>query len=552
MISFSKSVAALALLLLADNAFSVDVSRRYQKRMQFLKGMRAEMKMYGGAEMQKTFRDLNRKLMARSINIEDGVKVEDLDLKDLGIELKGSKMNLKGSSNGRKIRRAEDAAEDAAEGYVRYYNGKKYYYDVADAEQAEADDAVQEVAEDDDMFEEGEDDYYPGDDAQQYTSSGMQDMSLKYASCHSLETFVGSEDGSNPFQRIDMISYRACPSDSCSENSWQGCKKEYGQFLIDMDEYLELRKQSLEDQAEQYCYFCKFCVYFNNNFGNCEKYDSCEFYMDVCEGEQEEEEAFDYDDFLSCTAVDLVNNGDDDQGNDDDQAITQVYLGTYCDGTIKIGMFYDEYCSWRVPQGTFGETIYNATGYNIDEDIIEEDFTDTACLSCSKLDTLTDYYVPDYNANQDEQEHYMDNMEDDISELCENLYSQSAKCLKHVNNEYITYESDSEYLSEDLACNFLTSLEKNNVDEYGFVTSHQQTVNPVRIVANAIVDLVEEDVSAVQTTMLTLTSVACVAMGAYAYKLRKTLLDTEGSQGLIPNTVGESSLPDKVEEARMS
>jgi hypothetical protein len=144
----------------------------------------------------------------------------------------------------------------------------------------------------------------------------------------------------------------------------------------------------------------------------------------------------------------------------------------------------------------------------------------------------------------------MENMEDDISDLCENLYTQSAKCLQHVDNEYITYENEAEELGENLACNFLKSLEKNNVDEYGFVTSHQQTVNPIRIITNAIVDLVEEDISATQATMLTLTSVSCIALGAYAYKLRKVVLETEGSQGLLPNTVGESSLPDTVEESR--
>jgi len=545
---FSKSVAVTAVLLLANNVAAVKVSQRYQRKMKFLKGMRSEMNRYGGVEMQNSFRKLNRKMLSKSINIDDGVKLEDLDLNELGIGLKDKKSNLKGSANDKNVRRVED-------------NVQYYYYD-AEAE-AEQEDAEAEDGEGDDLYDDVEiDDYYYIQN-QQYTSSGMQDMSLKYASCHSLETFVGSaeEDQENesgsPFKRYDMISYRACPTDSCATDSWQGCKREYGQFLIDMDEYLELKRESLEEQAEQYCYFCKFCTYFNYNFGNCDKFDSCEFYMDVCEEENEEEDTFDYEDFLSCTAVDLINSGyyDDDAAaaqaqGDDDAAITQVYLGTYCDGSIKVGMFYDESCSWRVPEGTFGQTIYNATGYEVDEDIIEEDFTDSDCLSCSKLETLSEYYVPDYNSNQDEQENYMENMEDDISDLCENLYTQSAKCLQHVDNEYITYENEAEELGENLACNFLKSLEKNNVDEYGFVTSHQQTVNPIRIITNAIVDLVEEDVSAVQATMLTLTSISCIALGAYAYKLRQVVLDTEGSQGLLPNTVGESSLPDTVEESR--
>jgi len=507
------------------------------------------MKRYGGVEMQDTFRKLNRKMLSKSININDGIKIEDADLSEIGIGLQEKKAKIKGSPNHKNVRRVENADDDKEDAANYYYK----YYDAADQQDADADDN-----DDDDMYDDEvkTDDYYYVNN-QGYTSSGMQDMSLKYASCHSLETFVGSEnenDSGSPFTRLDMISYRACPTDSCATDSWQGCKREYGQFLIDMDEYLELKKESLEMQAQQYCYFCKFCVYFNYNFGSCDKYESCEFYQDVCdEGKDDDEEAFDYEDFLSCTAVDLIDNGSDD-GKDanGDYYITQVYLGTYCDGTIKVGMFYDENCSWRVPSGTFGETIYNATGYDVDEDVIEADFTDSDCLSCSKVDTLSDYYVPYYDAAEADQENYMENMEDDISELCENLYTLSAKCLKHVNSEYITYDSEGEELGEDLACNFLKSLEKNNVDEYGFVTSHQQTLNPVRIVTNMVVDLAEEDLSALQTTMLTLTSLACVVMGAYAYKLRKTVLDAESSPSLLPNNVGESSLPDHVEDSRKS
>ena len=344
------------------------------------------MKRYGGVEMQDTFRKLNRKMLSKSININDGIKIEDADLSEIGIGLQEKKAKIKGSPNHKNVRRVENADDDKEDAANYYYK----YYDAADQQDADADDN-----DDDDMYDDEvkTDDYYYVNN-QGYTSSGMQDMSLKYASCHSLETFVGSEnenDSGSPFTRLDMISYRACPTDSCATDSWQGCKREYGQFLIDMDEYLELKKESLEMQAQQYCYFCKFCVYFNYNFGSCDKYESCEFYQDVCdEGKDDDEEAFDYEDFLSCTAVDLIDNGSDD-GKDanGDYYITQVYLGTYCDGTIKVGMFYDENCSWRVPSGTFGETIYNATGYDVDEDVIEADFTDSDCLSCSKVVSCT-------------------------------------------------------------------------------------------------------------------------------------------------------------------
>merc|ERR1719157_65492 len=111
--------------------------------------------------------------------------------------------------------------------------------------------------------------------------------------------------------------------------------------------------------------------------------------------------------FFECERVDALYYDDDNN--------KEVFLGLYCDPsddkTITIAMFSDEFCTNLVED----TDIYNITGLNITEDALEDYYAPT-CLSCSESNLP--YAVPEWDTED----------EDDITELCEEVYRNSAQC----------------------------------------------------------------------------------------------------------------------------
>ena len=64
-----------------------------------------------------------------------------------------------------------------------------------------------------------------------------------------------------------------------------------------------------------------------------------------------------------------------------------------------------------------------------------------------------------------------DNQDDnDITELCEMLYQQSAKCNVNLPDALeASYVSGNQYANEDLACSFIENVVKGAYDQYGYV-----------------------------------------------------------------------------------
>jgi hypothetical protein len=128
-----------------------------------------------------------------------------------------------------------------------------------------------------------------------------------------------------------------------------------------------------------------------------------------------------------------------------------------------------------------------------------------------------------------------------ISEICYNMYTQSAKCHMHYSdNSNMALElSESEALNEQVACDFIEDVVKGYVDNEGFVYSHQRQVsNPITQYFSMFgADDMDTEVTGMQYFGLFLTGTATVAMAAAAFHLRRKIAGSPAvfnlKQGLL-------------------
>ena len=108
----------------------------------------------------------------------------------------------------------------------------------------------------------------------------VADYSLKYAGCSAVATWSdelaennagNANNGGNGYyggewQSSTVVStpkfvvFRLCPTDSCSDDRTFGCSNDYGEYIIDMADYLQYLKEYKEEQLQRYCEYCEECV----------------------------------------------------------------------------------------------------------------------------------------------------------------------------------------------------------------------------------------------------------------------------------------------------
>jgi len=312
------------------------------------------------------------------------------------------------------------------------------------------------------------------------------DFSLKYSGCSQIAMYSdeNAEDGASVFETKRFVVFRLCSTDSCYDGS--SCNSNYGEYLIPLEEYLESMGQFKEEMFEAYCYYCEQCMYFEKYFYNnrklddaedagddyvaeeaddavdedeeeeshaCMYYDECVDYLMSCDYDAwleemgydddsyAQAEEVDFSDFFECTEFD---------GNNDDGYV--YYIGPRCtdDGLLSFGIYSDEYCSQYVGNSV---DISDFTGIDFETDYLN-DYSPSDCISCKESDLP--YMIVQDDADDG----------DDITELCENLYTESAKCNKHLydaeDGSYMSYNQET---NEALVCGFISNVNSGKYDE---------------------------------------------------------------------------------------
>ncbi len=240
---------------------------------------------------------------------------------------------------------ADDAVADDA---VAYY--------------AAADDATQDVyestADDEVALDDQYDNAFIEDDEFDYSDIffDLSKFSLKFHSCASiamdLEEFEQEDDDGENEQKNDdedeekeeenratteVVSYRLCPTDTCQDESWKGCRNTYGNYIISLQDYFEAQEEYIEEVFEQYCDYCSQCTYFYKYFNaTCAYYDECTEYGSICYEEEEEEAAACEGDDEDC----------DEEQNDNEDEITYATFMECTEVDVLENSVYYNYCSY--------------------------------------------------------------------------------------------------------------------------------------------------------------------------------------------------------------
>lgn len=328
----------------------------------------------------------------------------------------------------------------------------------------------------------------------------VANFDIKYQGCHHIKQWNEEADNQDDVRIYTkrLVRFRLCPSGTCSSTNAGGCSSGYGEYIIDMDTfveaYVEARRQDLEQQCEyQLNYVCK-C---GDDDNQADDYDEeiCEYDclvaagLDECvennpyEDDEQQQNEDDMDNFFECQQLEWNENNynnNQNQNNDDDVA---YYSGPYCSeqgGAIKIGVFTDDACTEFAQDITF----YDITGYNIN--YLTESIVGEECFSCMEPQDEEDQYN-DNNGNDAQDE-------DQVREQCEALYEGAGKC---------EYDIDGPYELNQAGCNYMEGIKIVRSD--------------------GMLDVSDARPSAFATAFIVIFAMSFAAMGFYVWYLRTRL-----------------------------
>lgn len=380
-------------------------------------------------------------------------------------------------------------------------------------------------------IEEGDDDYYRWNGL----PFPLRKYSLKYYQCNTMTFFTGGEgdgddgdEGDSMFKTEKYVTFRFCPSDTCTSDGWSGCRDTYGEYILPLETFFEIQEQFEEDTYEQFCSYCETCMYFENYFyGNnrqlsshaCKYYSDCESYDNTCNAEEEggddknddyknddynddgnanrnmqKQYAINYQDLYECVPVERALETYYYQ-------FSGYYLGITCDGEMEVSIFSDEYCTEYVADVS---KLQDITGYELEiESDILGPLVSEDCFGCQESNSP-------YKVN------YNEEAGDDLLEVCESMYTSSAKCDNKIYSIY--YESETAEANAQVACNFIEDVVKGNINEYGYNKEGYGDTNLLyRVFHNDIV------LSTAQSSLLFITMMGCAIMSILAVHYRKQI-----------------------------
>ena len=92
----------------------------------------------------------------------------------------------------------------------------------------------------------------------------MTAYSFHYTGCSAIKTWsdemAQDEDTDTVLMAQRMATFRLCPTDQCSSNTYNGCSSNYGDYVVSMDQFLLGMLALQEDRVMGYCEYCQECA----------------------------------------------------------------------------------------------------------------------------------------------------------------------------------------------------------------------------------------------------------------------------------------------------
>jgi len=293
--------------------------------------------------------------------------------------------------------------------------------------------------------------------------------SIKFQKCQFVKQYddelAEAEDSETVLGVKRFVTFRLCPSGTCGSS----CQYGYGEYVIDMEQYLEATIGYAQEKQEEMCQLCEETCgeYYpanNGNNGNQERRlnfnnirelaSDCSTCGSTCyKIEQMEENGY-------IDATNLVNCFQIKDEGDDGVAL---FAGAMCAGDgekIKIGVFSDEECM-------FLEEDLDAENYLVDDEGNQSQISHALLKTIYQSDSCISCLVEE---EQDENGNNEEDKEPEVTEVCQQLYEESAKCEKKYgfDNGYSNYAAYANQLAnEEVVCDYLEAIEMGTYDQTG-------------------------------------------------------------------------------------
>jgi hypothetical protein len=316
----------------------------------------------------------------------------------------------------------------------------------------------------------------------------LTNYSLKFEQCQFVKTYsddlADDEDSATVLATQRFVIFRLCPEGYCSS-----CNYNYGEYVIDLESYLEATVQYQQELQENMCNSCEeYCAVDEN-----EQQQQDEEQQD---GEQEEQDEdggrrrrrLSYVDCSTCyeecqKIENMEENGYVDATNflecqmiydPEDDGRDALYAGPICAsyGTkIKIGVFTDEECMNVDASKDVEDYLKDGDGYQmkLSHALLKTIYAEDTCVSC--MEEVEEDENNNNNGNQEAPE---------TNEMCRALYEEAAKCedshgfegaFYYNNNNNNNQNNQNQFYNqeaqEELVCDFISSLQSGTYDETG-------------------------------------------------------------------------------------
>jgi hypothetical protein len=280
--------------------------------------------------------------------------------------------------------------------------------------------------------------------------------SVKFQKCQFVKSYsdemAENEDYGSVLATQRFAVFRLCPEGACST-----CDYNYGEYLLDLDLYLQATVGYFQDYQQEMCNNCNECGQ-NQNQANrkLQQYAAdCDTCYDECQKIENMEMNGYYDatDFLECK---LIYDPEDD-------SLDELYAAPICASQgqkIKIGVFTDADCMLYDSTKDVDDYLKSDEGYQmkLSHALLKMTYQDT-CISCKE--------PQDYDENNNGNDRYD---ADEVNELCEELYNYAAKC--EASHGFDTgysqvYGYENQAAQEQLVCDYIQSIKAGTYDEEG-------------------------------------------------------------------------------------
>mmetsp|Transcript_16223 Transcript_16223/g.25261 ORF Transcript_16223/g.25261 Transcript_16223/m.25261 type:complete len:435 (-) Transcript_16223:379-1683(-) len=324
-------------------------------------------------------------------------------------------------------------------------------------------------------------------DGQQQEDDGEIDLtnySIKFEKCQFVKEFAGEEgDGGedgNFLQTKRFVIFRLCPNNSC-----KSCNYDFGEYLIDLETYLQATTEFVEEKQEAMCETCNDCydMAYNQNNGDgdedgdnedaykCQNIDTSSCYEECQNIENMEDNGYlDASEFIECQALENNNNNNNNNNGNG----VQYYAGAMCASSgsrIKVGVFTDEECSTLAEDMDVESMLYGDNGamklsYHKMKAVFPESDCVASCLQEDEDDGNQD------NNNNGEQQAA------ETAEICQTLYEAAGKCesihgfsaMKYYNNNDGNNAYYNQVRNEEAVCNYMSNVASGIYDMSGEIS----------------------------------------------------------------------------------